>query len=91
MFTPLHGSLAWAGFREILTVADPGFVERGGVCDVGTLEGCGCGRGMGPLPREARKLSATTCVRDQWIMDAIREYCMHLIQVGLLYNDEAMN
>ena len=41
------------------TVADAGFKERGGCSGGGSPKGGGCGRGMCPLPREARKLLKT--------------------------------
>ena len=40
-------------------MADAGFKERGGCSGGGSLKGGGCGRGMCPLPREARKLLKT--------------------------------
>ena len=75
-------------------MADPGFVERGGwdpskgrVLDQG-----GCSICMYPLPRKARKLSATTYIRDQWIMDANREIYIEFDSVQCISNnDEAMN
>ena len=42
-----------------LAVADAGFKERGGCSGGGSPKGGGCGRGMCPLPREARKLLKT--------------------------------
>ena len=41
------------------TLADAGFKERGGCSGGGSPKGGGCGRGMCPLPREARKLLKT--------------------------------
>ena len=44
---------------RMIAVADAGFKERGGCSGGGSPKGGGCGRGMCPLPREARKLLKT--------------------------------
>ena len=65
-------------------VADPGFVERGG--------GGGAGGGCTPSRSKARKLSATMYIRDQLIMDAIREMNIAFDSVQCIRNnDDAMN
>ena len=43
-------------YCRLVPVADAGFKERGGCSGGGSPKGGGCGRGMCPLPREARKL-----------------------------------
>ena len=43
--------------------------RKGGLYDLGTQVRDGCWTsGMSPLPRKARKLSATTYIRNQWII-----------------------
>ena len=64
----------WFHRCKIPSVADAGFKERGGCSGGGSPKGGGCGRGMCPLPREARKL-LKTLIRCAKMHEKITSFC----------------